>query len=271
MTKRLEERVTFLTPSMGTKWLAYSQGLLQLNFPECKRIVVPGSKKFDPLYFVNTCEDVKTDYQVLVDEDCFILDRTQFLRLLDCLDENPAVAVMATPDGGTFHRHYNPTACNTFFAIIRKSALKKVVSAVGWRDYEYSDVERLVNRDHVEKLDITRISYSRKEPYYPFFWAVLASGGTIQYIIPGVEKNLLATEITLDGFSHPCLLHMWWLRQWFSSVPDSYLKVSNKERYQRLEREVLAPRFSGLYPSLLLSSLQFQRLLGRLFDRVVYF
>ncbi len=259
----LEKRITFLTSSMGTKWLAYSQALLKIWFPECKRIVVDGSSGWDPLFFVSLSESVETEYQVLVDEDCFILDREKLLKLIKIMDENQDVAIMATPDGGTFHRDFNPIACNLFFAIIRQKALRKAIYNKEWQNLVYSDVEHMANKDHVEKLDESRISYSRKEPYYPFFWAVIASGGSIKYIIPGVEKNLLASEVKIDGFSQPLLIHMWWLRCWFSPELDSYLKVSNLERYRRLEREVLAPLFRRFRPRMFLLAEECRRVRRR--------
>lgn len=259
----LEKRITFLTSSMGTKWLAYSQALLRIWFPECKRIVVDGSSGWDPLFFVSLTDSVETEYQVLVDEDCFILDREQLLKLITIMDENQEVAIMATPDGGTFHRDFNPVACNLFFAIIRQKALRKAIHNKEWQNLVYSDVEHMANKDHVQKLDESRISYSKKEPYYSFFWAVIASGGSIKYIIPGVEKNLLASEVKIDGFSQPLFIHMWWLRRWFSTELDSYLKVSNLERYQRLECEVLVPLFRRFRPRMFLLAEEFRRLLKR--------
>lgn len=105
------KRVTFITASMGTKWTPYSQALLAKKFPEFERIVVDGSSNWDPLYFVSYCKNATTEYSILVDEDCFIFDREQLFLLLDEMDQNKDVALLGTPDGGTFHRHYNPVAC----------------------------------------------------------------------------------------------------------------------------------------------------------------
>ena len=65
---------------MATRWTAYSQALLQKNFPEFRRTVVFDSGKWDALYFVPYCSNSDTQYTILVDEDCFVFDRAQVLR-----------------------------------------------------------------------------------------------------------------------------------------------------------------------------------------------
>lgn len=248
----LAKKATFLTSSMGTKWQAYSQALLQINFPECKKILIDGSSGWDPLFFTKRLERIGTEYQVLVDEDCFILDRGQLVYLINLMDENHDISVISTPDGGTFHRDYNPIACNPFFAIIRQRALIKAISKQGWETLSYCDIEHFSEKNHVNKLDIKRISYEKSEPYYPFFWAVISSGGAIKYLVPSVQKDILASEITLDGFTQPLLIHMWWLRRWFDHGQDEYLKMPNIERYNRLENMILAPRFRGVREKIIL-------------------
>lgn len=262
------KRLTFITSSMGTKWQAFSQALLRLHFPECTRIVIDGGKNWDPMYFVSVGENIETEYIALVDEDCFVLDRAQLLEVVGDMDAKPRVAVTATPDGGTFHRDYNPVACNCFFVVIRTECLKAATSLPGWKDLTFDSVQALADHTHVERLDQARVDYRKHEPYYPFFWAVLASGYGIQYLVPSLDTRLLASVIRVEEAPTPLAIHMWWLRRWFSRDVDPYMKMANVVRYQRLENEVLSPLFAGGRNNIVLRSEQFRRIAARTMSRM---
>jgi hypothetical protein len=240
----LRAKVTFVTSATGTKWESYSQALLRASFPECRRVVADGTRGWDPLYFVEIARHVSTEYVVLVDEDCFVFDRAQFGEMLRWLQDDPTIAVVATPDGGTFHRDYNPAACNTFFAIIRRDALRTATSRDGWRQLRWGDVRAKAAIDHVAHLDSARINWDFDERYYPFFWAVLEAGFKIRYVVPDLNKELLASELRTKHAEGPMLLHMWWLRTWHEATPEPYLGVPNRRRYEMLERVWLKPRFA---------------------------
>jgi hypothetical protein len=237
----LSSKISFVTASLATRWESYSQTLLQASFPECKRVVIDGSRNWDPLFFVEVARRLTTEHVVLVDEDCFLFERDQLVALLDLLESEPGTAVVATPDGGTFHRDYNPVACNPFFAIVNRAALLAATSAADWRQLQYSDVEAIANADHVALLDRSRMKYELSEPYYPFFWAILRSGFKIRYLLPDLNKELLASELNIDGAARPLLIHMWWLRKWDVTTVEPYLSVSHRGRYALLQAKYLAP------------------------------
>lgn len=240
----LDKKITFITSSIGSKWESYSQSLIKINFPECRRIVVDGSQNWDPLYFVSHVKKVDTDYLVLVDEDCFLFDRQQLLELIKWMESHDNCGILATPDGGTYHRDYNPIACNTFFAIFRTVTLKKVTQDNAWRELKYNNIVNDVTTEHLSSLDLERISYDKLEPYYPVFWACLKNKFTIRYIIPTLNMDLLASEVFVNGAVTPMLTHMWWLRSWNSKEIEPYLKVSNFERYEVFENIYLKKMFS---------------------------
>ncbi len=239
---------------MATRWTAYSQALLQKNFPEFRRTVVFDSGKWDALYFVPYCSNSDTQYTILVDEDCFVFDRAQVLQLLDYMDQHQDVALFGSPDGGTFHRHLNPIACNTFFLIVRNSAISSIGGAGAWKDLKYGDVRTLADFRHVAALDQNRIDYELEDQYYPFFWYVLKAGWKIEYFVPAVDKDLLASKWAISPEAVPLLLHMWWLRDWSSRQVNAYLKVSNYSRYSQLESRWLSREFSRPGDALILYS-----------------
>lgn len=248
----LDKKVTFITSSIGTKWESYSQSLIKVNFPECKRIVVNGSQNWDPLYFVSYAKKLDTDYLVLVDEDCFLFDRRQFIELIQWMESHVNCGVLATPDGGTYHRDYNPIACNTFFAILRTNSLRMVTRDNTWRELSYSSIGNYATNEHLGSLDLERISYHKSEPYYPVFWAFLNNKFTIRYIIPILNMDLLASDIYVNGAQTPMLTHMWWLRSWSNKEIEPYLKVSNFERYDAFEKIYLKKVFSSRSNSMVL-------------------
>lgn len=239
----LGSKITFITSSLGTKWESYSQALLRIGFPECDRVVIDGTNNWHPLFFVEEAKRISTEYVVLVDEDCFVFDRAQVLTCLEMLDRDASTAVLATPDGGTFHRDYNPIACNPFFALIRRSALLTSTRDDSWKTLTYKDIAPACNADHVPGLDQLRMSYTRSERYYPFFWAILRSGFKIRYLIPDLNSELLASELRCQGATAAMAIHMWWLRSWNVRDIEPYLKVSNQSRYRLVETAYLAPRF----------------------------
>lgn len=264
------DRVTFVTASMGTKWTAYSQALLSLHFPNWRRIVIDGFANWEPLYFTSLFKKVDSEYVVLVDEDCFILGDQQLTGLLDYMDQHPEIAITGTPDGGTFHRDYNPVACNTFFLIIRSLAVKQIEENSNWRTLQYSDVAHMADLNHLPLLDDKRTDFQKSEPYYPFFWWILKSGSKIRYLVPTVEPKTLSSAFATHDQQTPLFLHMWWLREWYSEQVDPYLKVSNLSRYQALKAHFLEPEFSKLRARGILLRLQFsngQRRMRRLLSR----
>jgi hypothetical protein len=240
-----DPQVTFFTASMGTKWTAYSQALLETKFPAAKRVLIDGSRDWDPLCFVQVCEEARTAYTVLVDEDCFILDSAQLDSMIDFMNENQDVSLLGTPDGGTFHRHYNPFACNTLFLIVRNSLVRGVRAEPNWRALTFRDLMPPIDTAHLAQLDSSRVNTNLQEPYYPFFWWVRKSGGKTCFVMPSVGADTLGSVIYWRNAPRPLLIHMWWLRQWFVTDVEPYLGVSNRSRYDALEKNWLRHEFKS--------------------------
>lgn len=224
----------FVTTSMGTKWEPYSQALLKISFSDTKRIIVNGRKNWNPLSFVDVSLLSQYDYIIHVDEDCFVLNGDDISRWVALMEENEKLAIVGTPDGGTFHRDFNPIACNLFFLIIKCSSLEKIFKKPNWMKSRYR--RQYKQRDNVlSDLDKNRISWSKEEPYYPLFWSLLEAGYGFHYIVPSLDEELLATEIR-GRDNNVSLIHMWWLRNWNNKNIEPYLGISHCERYARLEK-----------------------------------
>lgn len=226
-------RITFVTTSRGTKWESYSQALLEINFPEFNRLIIDGRRDWTPLGFLTEALKYQSDYIIHVDEDCFVTDRKLVLDWLDIMEQSHEFAVLGTPDGGTFHRDYNPVACNLFFTIFRTSALRVTLSNPDWMGSKFKD-EYMQKINILEQLDESRISWVKEEPYYPLLWALLNQDYIFHYIVPGMNSNLLASEIR-NATGEVALIHMWWLRFWDKNEIEPYLEVAHNERYKKLK------------------------------------
>jgi len=266
--------LTIITSSMRTRWEPWSQACLQRALPQCRRIVVEGRYRWDPLYFAEIAAAVSTKYFALVDEDCFVFDgsavRAMLLRM-----ESDSIDVAGPPDGGTFHRHLNPVACNTYFLLVRTEVARRVVNLDNWRQLRFTDLAAdQVSRDHVQamSLDTKRIDFSLDEPYYPFFWATLKLGFRIDYLSESLDRNLLASVLGATperATSTPAIVHMWWLRS--SAVRDiePYLGVSHWSRYEKLLALHLRPAFSTPSGRVLLAVQQLRSMLRRMLGSIV--
>lgn len=267
------DEITFITPSMGTRWEIHSQRCIALARPAAQRIVVDGHSKWDPLYFVAVSQKVDTEFTVLVDEDCFLLDTSVIDGAISRMKLDDSLAMCGPVDGGTYHRHLNPFACNTYFLVARTKALRQIASVEDWRSLTFQDVSELFGAHPLAHLlDKSRIDTSLSEPYYPAFWAIAKLGYRIEYLPEQVNPKLLASEIharwDIPRGNRPSLFHMWWLRSWFATAPDEYFGVSNRQRYDLLLSDYLRPMFPGYLSAVSFALLRLRQKIRRELSRL---
>ncbi len=238
----IRPRATFVTTTLGTPWEPVSQALLEYSFAGWPRLLVDGTTNWRPLGFLDVLKVVETDYLIHVDEDCFLFEGRQLEELIRKLDESPEVAVCGSPDGGTFHRDHNPCACNPFFLILRKSSVANLpTSEAEWQGRPWREGYRALAGCPLEELDRTRIQFDTFESFYPYFWSILEAGLKILYLVPSLNKDLLASELRANAEEErPMALHMWWLRNWADKRTEPYLGVSHRSRYERFRVSLAA-------------------------------
>lgn len=257
-------KVLAVTTSMGTKWEAYSQGMLWRLVPEWRRKVIDGTRNWSPTGFIPHVADEDVDYIVHVDEDCFVQSREGLLDVIDELERCPEIVAAGVPDGGHYYRSLNPAALNLFFVVFRASALRRAWSGrERWVEHQFRSEYASEVLKRCPWLDDTKINWDECEPYYPLYWSLLASGGRFLYLGTDLSKERWSS-IVLGPSGQPVAEHMWYLRNWFTNEVMPGHDVPNVERYAKWEEE-----WHSIYGNSFLSNLVIQgghvkRLLRRL-------
>ncbi len=245
-----QSRVLFVSTSMCTKWEFYSRALVQKYFPSATHLIIDGRRSWHPLYFLTEVIKIDADYVVHIDEDCFLLDAAPLESIIDFLDKHHDYAVAGTPDGGVPYRFHNYYACNLFFTIFRQQALKEALgSQKRWMKLRY-------NPSHIPEGALTNYPfYNDKytidefENYYPIFWLIFKCGYKTKYLKVDLNKDYLASDVYVEGFTCPFARHMWYLRDWNNQSPHEESQISHYERYMKLESNCLKPLIADkLYP-----------------------
>ena len=242
----VSRKVLFVTSSLRTRWLYYSQALVARHFPKAARVVLDGRREWSPLGFLSSVLKSEADYIVHIDEDCFLLDARPLNELIAWMDTQPDVALAGTPDGGVPYRNHNPLACNLFFAVFKRKAVATLVREhPKWRHYRYSDefAGRGAPSQSLSSSDL--VSFDDYEPYYPFSWLVLRGGRRIEYLRAELNPRYWSTDVRWHKEDASVIArHMWWVRDW-KSLETKPERECNRHRYERLERECLAPLVFG--------------------------
>lgn len=240
--------LTFLTVSMGTRWEAYGQAVLDVELPRTRKIIVDGRFGWHPTLFLDHLADVETDYVVLIDEDCFVCSGHSLKSLISILDERRDLAAAGVPDGGTYYRNHNPAALNLFFVVFRTAALKAALQPARQGDTDVFRPEyALAVNDGLPDLDHDRINVGDGEPYYWVFWRLLQRGWKFLYLQDRVDNRDWASRVSVPGSDIICV-HLWYLRLWFSDECMPGHDCANRERYQAIERKIRQRyRWSGRF------------------------
>lgn len=255
-----QNRLLFVTSSRGTKWLSYSQRLIKRSFPFSKRVIINGTtSSWQALDFLEVIDRYDSDYVIHIDEDCFLLDPSRLSSLIDALESNPEVALAGTPDGGVPYRTHNPCACNLFFLIMRTKTMRELLNAnKDWKQLRFKDVyKKFISADNYSFFN-DEITYDDMESYYSLFWLIFENQHKIMYLPVKLNERYYSTDVYLQNNNKPFLRHMWCARNW-SAVKKRPNDLTERERYELQEKEVLKPLLKGVcFPDLLVLSFLFK-------------
>jgi hypothetical protein len=122
-----EKDIVFVTTTLYTKWLGYQSNIIKNLFPDSEHIIVDGSSNWPISWFYWINEVKKTDakYFIHIDEDFFITDKDELMKVLDKM-ESEYLDLVGCPDGYHQYRGANPVAINTFLMFGRVSKLKDI-------------------------------------------------------------------------------------------------------------------------------------------------
>lgn len=255
-------KILFVTTSLGTKWESYSQALVALGYPSQKRLVIDGTREWHPLMFLEPALREDSDYIVHIDEDCFLFDPTQLNTVISSLEADDDAVLAGLPDGGHYYRNHNPCACNLFFVVMKTRSVREMLASdPEWRRRKFS--EEYIRHADPSSLEGGGVRFDDYEPYYPFFWMILARGKKIKYLNSRLDPKVYSTDLYFRDRGTTMARHMWYLRTWHSAELGPYDKVPNLQRYAALEKELLA-RFGAApgFKRILLAE-NVKRLLGK--------
>lgn len=236
MTKDLEKKILFLTPTFGTRWLFYQQYLLNQFFPLSGKIIIDGNLRWDFTLglecvwydFIKKAIAHKNTYTYFVhmDEDCFITDPQGIIEAIESLERNE-FDLIGPPDNIRNIRGENPKALNSFLMIGKIRSLEQVMAG-----YEIDLTFNELNIPIEPPIEAYKIEY---EPYYEFFWNYYKKGFKIGFAKADFHDLYQCTTLLTDSGT-VYGLHMWFTRSWYSKKKNDYWGISEYERYKRVEK-----------------------------------
>lgn len=225
----MTSNITFITTTVYSKWLKHCHALIKMHFPDCMHAIINGRNGWpEPwFYWINQLTELNTDYFILVDEDCFVINRGEIEKVVEKMKETNSV-LAGVPDAGFALRDFNSIAVNPFFLVIdRKQLLKALQYNPSWRYFNFKEKYQIGIKDPILK-------HPNFEVFYCLFWAVLENKGKILYLHPkddyrfaDDEKQNPATTVHLTPDSPEMAIHMWYSREW--QLPQHI------GRYQKVE------------------------------------
>lgn len=239
-------KLLFVTSSLNTKWLNYSQQLIANGFPDAKRIVIDGTENWSPLRFVDELQAYRDyDFVIHIDEDCFLLEPDQLRTVLEELQTKPKVVMAGSPDGGMPYRGHNYYACNLFFVIIKPAMLCDLLeSTPQWKSLRWNSKYEVSNTfEDYEFWNRENQRLDNFERYYPLFWLVLENNFRIQYLSGTLNVRYSSTDLFAENCDRPFARHMWFARDWKENKVTRNGRT-NLDRYNLHESEVLIPATS---------------------------
>jgi hypothetical protein len=242
----------FVTTTLYSKWLDYQQEIIKKLFPESEIITVDGRGNWPNSWFYWIDEVKKSDkkYYIHLDEDFFLTSKSELLKAIEKLESDDC-DLLGCPDGYHHYRGANSVALNTFLMIGRVDDVKRLNTDLKSAKYQYGIYDG-INYSWFNSLDIkfkpeykNDFNYKFKEqggsnfeqeqePYYAFLWSMKELGCKFDYLYPHFDERFKSTNPRLDENSDDIGIHMWYTRQWNSTM--DVWGLPNIERYNLVEK-----------------------------------
>jgi hypothetical protein len=243
----IKKEVVFVTTTLYTKWLDYQSNIIKKLFPKSNHIIIDGRDNWPYSWFYWIEEVKKTDYKyfVHIDEDFFITDENEFIKCIEKMDTDN-IDLLGCADGYHHYRGANAIAINSFLMFGRVEKLKKInlqgikfnFSNKGWQNnlnLYYKDEYKKDWIYNFQKFGDSNFYYEQ-EPYYSFMWSMKETGCKFDYLYPHFDDDLKSTNPRLVENSNDIGIHMWYTRQWSTSM--DVWGLPNIERYNKLEKKI---------------------------------
>lgn len=246
-----EKDILFVTTTLYTKWLNKQQSLINKYFPGSTSIVIPGTSNWPRVWF-DWIKELKnhTDkkYAIHIDEDCFIQNREEILKLIQNMEESN-IDICGVPDGYHHYRGANSMAINTFFMVVSISKVLEVEPLLNLDQLQFvydhnngwmNNFGVIFDKSHLDGYHYKFPTqengsnyYFEQEPYYYFLWMMMNNGAKFDYLYPHFDDTYKSTNPRIDENSPDIAIHLWYTRQWNTTM--DVWGLPNIERYNRLE------------------------------------
>jgi len=245
-----DKDIIFVTTTLYTECLELQQSLIEKNFPGSERKLVDGRDLLKwPNSFFYWMEDVKKSdakYFVHIDEDCFITNREEILKVISMLDRYD---IIGCPDGYHPPRPVNPIVINPFLMFGKSSIIKEMeidmVNLVYKLDfdrylYTWSNSANLKFKHSYKDTFFYPhpiigdfMFQDGKEPYYGFFWYLKDKYYNFGYLYPHFDVELKSTNPRINHTSNDMAIHMWESRNMKSD--NEFYGLTAKQRFDNIK------------------------------------
>ena len=246
-----DEDIVFITTTLNSKWLNYSRALVSKFFPNSQHIIKDGSRNWPYAWFY-WLEDIKhtsSKWFVHLDEDCFLTGKQELIDLISKM-ESDNLTLSAVSDAYHHYRGANPVAINSFFLVGNVSHFNQLEFKLdglefwhdesGWKNSQgilYDPVKHRHDFEYPhEKIGNGENCSYEQEPYYMILWLLKENGMKFNYLYPYFDERFKSTNPRISSDTADICIHMWYTRQWNSSMDVHGLP--NITRYESVEKEI---------------------------------
>lgn len=222
MEKLNDSDILFITTSRYTPWLEWCQKSVKKFFPNSEHLIIDGTQNWPNIWFewIYRLPNYSAKYFIMIDEDCFLLQREGVLEAVaKLITQNATLA--GVHDCYFTWRGFNEVALNPFFMIGDRVKLLNVITSIPhYRTLRFNQKYFQTANYEWPIKDRQRIAYEY-EPFYCLYWAVLEASQKLLYLYPAddygfsnQDNKLPATCVRVTPDSPNIALHMWYSRQW---------------------------------------------------------
>lgn len=256
-----DKQIVFLTTTLFSECLELQKSLIKYYFPDSEHILIDGSDKLSwpnsMFIWIDKLKDRKEKYFVLIDEDCFIINKQEVLNTLSLL-ETDVYDIIGCPDGYHPFRTCNPVVINPFFLFGRVSDFTNFDINFSELKYKIKNLPGSISKGHhYQWINSAGIKYKHsykddffythpiladsifqdgKEPYYCLFWYLKDKGFKFGYLFPYMDKNLVTTNPKINENSSEMAIHVWESRNMKSQ--EKLFGKTAKERFELVKKYI---------------------------------
>ncbi len=246
-----DKDIIFITTTLYSKWLNYSQAFIKKYFPESKTLVIDGRTNWPYawFYWMEKIKGSDAKWFVHIDEDCFLSGKEELIKLINKM-ESEDITLSAVSDGYHHYRGANPVAINSFFMVGNVEHINSLnfsldglsfwLESDGWKNNKgilYDESKHKIGFNYPHEITSGENYAFEQEPYYMILWMLKEAGRKFYYLYPHFDERFKSTNPRVDKDSNDIAIHMWYTRSW--NTPMDVWGMPNNERYNAVEKHII--------------------------------